>query len=118
MFHDIPEAILNRMKFLEEADTRDRADGTPLAKRLKQITPEVGRFLAILAARRLPRDRDQCGLFHALARLRLPPDGAKTYYFRNPAGESRARPGDFSHRRPDGFCSIHSRRRAATGSEF
>jgi predicted O-methyltransferase YrrM len=50
MFHDIPEPVLRRMKFLEEADTQDRADGTPFAKRLKQITPEVGRFLAILAA--------------------------------------------------------------------
>ena len=38
------------MKFLEEADARDRTDGTPLAKRLKQITPEVGRLLAMLVA--------------------------------------------------------------------
>jgi caffeoyl-CoA O-methyltransferase len=50
MFHDIPEPVLRRMKFLEEADARDRADGTPIAKRLKQVTPDVGKFLAILAA--------------------------------------------------------------------
>ena len=50
MFHDIPEPILRRVRFLEDADARDRADSTPLAKRLKQFTPEVGRLLAILAA--------------------------------------------------------------------
>lgn len=50
MFHHISEPILSRMKFLEAADARDRADGTTLAKRLKQITPDVGRLLAILAA--------------------------------------------------------------------
>ncbi len=38
------------MKFLEDADVRDRTDSTPLAKRLKQITPEVGRLLSILVA--------------------------------------------------------------------
>jgi predicted O-methyltransferase YrrM len=44
------------MRFLEDADARDRADSTPLAKRLKQITPEVGRLLAILAASAPPGD--------------------------------------------------------------
>jgi caffeoyl-CoA O-methyltransferase len=61
MFHQIPEPILRRMKFLEEADARDRADGTPLAKRLKQITPDVGRFLAILAAAAPPGDCIEIG---------------------------------------------------------
>ena len=56
MFHDIPEPILRRMKFLEDADARDRANSTPLAKRLKQITPDVGRLLAILAASTPPGD--------------------------------------------------------------
>lgn len=56
MFHDIPEPILRRMKFLEDADARDRADSTPLAKRLRQITPDVGRLLAILAASAPPGD--------------------------------------------------------------
>jgi predicted O-methyltransferase YrrM len=50
VFHDIPEPILRRMRFLEDADARDRVDSTPLANRLKQITPDVGRLLAILAA--------------------------------------------------------------------
>jgi caffeoyl-CoA O-methyltransferase len=56
MFHHIPESVLHRMKFLEDADARDRADGTPNAKRLKQITPEVGRLLALLAATAPPGD--------------------------------------------------------------
>jgi predicted O-methyltransferase YrrM len=38
------------MKCLEEIDTRDRADGTPRLQRLRQIPPETGRFIALLAA--------------------------------------------------------------------
>jgi caffeoyl-CoA O-methyltransferase len=61
MFHQIPEAVLRRMKFLEEADARDRADGTHIAKRLKQVTPEVGRLLAILVASAPPGDCIEIG---------------------------------------------------------
>lgn len=50
MFHAIPEVMLSRMRELERIDSRDRADGTPRLKRLRQIPPEVGRFIAILAA--------------------------------------------------------------------
>ena len=50
MFHDIPEAMLARMRELEARDRRDRTDGTPRMERLRQISPEVGRLLAILAA--------------------------------------------------------------------
>ncbi|MFZ1087013.1 MAG: class I SAM-dependent methyltransferase [Terracidiphilus sp.] len=50
MFHQIPEAMLIRMRELERIDSRDRADGTPRLKRLRQIPPEVGKFVAILAA--------------------------------------------------------------------
>jgi caffeoyl-CoA O-methyltransferase len=50
MFHDIPQAILARMRELEQIDARDRADGTPHKKRLRQISPEVGRFIAVLGA--------------------------------------------------------------------
>ena len=50
MFHDIPEAILGRMRDLEDLDARDRTDGTPRAKRLRQIPADVGRFIAVLAA--------------------------------------------------------------------
>ena len=37
------------MRELEEIDARDRTDGTPRIKRLRQITPDVGRFIALLA---------------------------------------------------------------------
>jgi caffeoyl-CoA O-methyltransferase len=50
MFHNIQPAILERMKYLEEIDRRDRTDGTPRLARMRQIPPETGRFLALLAA--------------------------------------------------------------------
>ncbi len=50
MFNNIPEPIRARMAFLEERDARDRQDGTPHLQRLRQIPPDTGRFLALLAA--------------------------------------------------------------------
>ncbi len=50
MFHDIPRAILKRMKQLEELDAQDRADGIPRLERLRQIPAETGKFIALLAA--------------------------------------------------------------------
>ena len=50
MFHDIPQPVLNQMKALEEIDTRDRQDGTPNLKRLRQIPPATGKFLAVQAS--------------------------------------------------------------------
>ncbi len=50
MFQDIPKPILEQMKALEEIDARDRTDGTPQLKRLRQVPPETGRFLAMMAA--------------------------------------------------------------------
>lgn len=50
MFHDIPKTVTARMSALEEIDAQDRQDGTPHHKRLRQIPPETGKFLAILAA--------------------------------------------------------------------
>jgi caffeoyl-CoA O-methyltransferase len=50
MFHTIPQPILARMRHLEAIDTRDRQDGTPLLQRLRQIQPETGKFLALMAA--------------------------------------------------------------------
>ncbi len=50
MFHNIPKPVLDRMKELEEIDTRDRQDGTPHIKRLNQVPPEAGKVLAFLAA--------------------------------------------------------------------
>lgn len=38
------------MHYLEQIDAQDRADGTPRLQRLRQIPPETGKFLALLAA--------------------------------------------------------------------
>jgi caffeoyl-CoA O-methyltransferase len=50
MFHSIPPAILEQMQRLERIDAADRTDGTPRLQRLRQVPPETGRFLALLAA--------------------------------------------------------------------
>lgn len=50
MFHTIPKPVLERMRYLEEIDAIDRGDGTPQMKRLRQVTPEVGQYIALLAA--------------------------------------------------------------------
>ena len=50
MFHSIPPAIYERMKYLETRDAEDRTDGTPRMQRLRQIPAETGKFLALLAA--------------------------------------------------------------------
>jgi predicted O-methyltransferase YrrM len=50
MFHPVLTRVSEQMRRLEAIDARDRVDGTPHLKRLRQIPPETGRFLAILAA--------------------------------------------------------------------
>lgn len=50
MFTEITGSMKKRMQLLEQMDARDRADGTEHLKRLRQITPETGKFLALLAA--------------------------------------------------------------------
>ncbi len=50
MFHDIPDEVRARMGFLEKQDEVDRVDGTARMERLRQIPPETGRFIALLAA--------------------------------------------------------------------
>ena len=50
MLHNIPEPVKNRMKYLENIDAEDRVNGTPRMERLRQIPPETGKFLSILAA--------------------------------------------------------------------
>jgi caffeoyl-CoA O-methyltransferase len=50
MFHTIPQPILERMQYLEKKDQRDRQDGTPTKKRLRQIPPQTGRFIALMAS--------------------------------------------------------------------
>src|SRR5664280_1261790 len=50
MFHAIPRPVTLRMRELEARDARDRSDGTPRLDRLRQVPPETGQFLALLAA--------------------------------------------------------------------
>lgn len=50
MFHDIPQSMADRMVYLERIDSRDRRDGTARLQRLRQVSPETGRFIALLAA--------------------------------------------------------------------
>jgi len=50
MFSDIPREIETQMRRLENIDARDRQDGTPRMRRLRQIPPETGRFIALMAA--------------------------------------------------------------------
>jgi predicted O-methyltransferase YrrM len=50
VFEAITPAMAARMQTLEARDAADRSDGTAHGKRLRQIPPETGRFLAILAA--------------------------------------------------------------------
>ena len=49
MFQQIPQQIMDRMRFLEEIDARDKTDGTPKKLRLRQIPPDTGRFISLLA---------------------------------------------------------------------
>jgi len=50
MFLNIPEKVRKRMEYLEEIDSKDRNDGTSRLKRLRQIPPETGKFISLLAA--------------------------------------------------------------------
>lgn len=50
MFHSIRQAVLERMRQLEQIDAQDRRDGTPQLRGLRQVSPETGKFLALLAA--------------------------------------------------------------------
>lgn len=49
MFHDIPKEIHDRMRFLEKLDKKHRAENAPRLQRLRQVPPETGQFLALLA---------------------------------------------------------------------
>ncbi|KPL14687.1 methyltransferase [candidate division WOR_3 bacterium SM1_77] len=50
MFHDIPASIKNRMMYLENLDKRHRAENASSHTRLRQVPPDTGKFLALLAA--------------------------------------------------------------------
>jgi caffeoyl-CoA O-methyltransferase len=48
MFHDIPEQVQECMRDLEARDMVERGSNMPKPQRLRQISPEIGKFLAIL----------------------------------------------------------------------
>ena len=50
MFHNIPKVIKERMDYLESIDKKDRLAGKSPRERLRQIPPETGKFIALLAA--------------------------------------------------------------------
>jgi caffeoyl-CoA O-methyltransferase len=50
MFHNIPKAIKERMAYLESLDKEDRLAGKSPLERLRQVPPETGKFIALLAA--------------------------------------------------------------------
>jgi caffeoyl-CoA O-methyltransferase len=50
MFHHIPTPILEQMQRLEQLDKQDRLDGSSRLHRLRQIPPETGKFISLLAA--------------------------------------------------------------------
>ena len=50
MFHSIPKSIHDRMRYLEQIDSRDRDGHTPQMRRLRQVLPETGRFIALLSS--------------------------------------------------------------------
>ena len=50
MFNEISPSMKAVMERLEQRDHEDRHDGTPHLERLRQIPPETGKFLAIMAA--------------------------------------------------------------------
>jgi caffeoyl-CoA O-methyltransferase len=50
MFNNIPKKIKERMRYLEALDKEERAREKPMLERLRQIPPETGKFIALLAA--------------------------------------------------------------------
>jgi predicted O-methyltransferase YrrM len=50
VFNNIPNDVRAIMRDLEHRDAKDRDDGTPHLERLRQITPDTGRFIALWAA--------------------------------------------------------------------
>jgi caffeoyl-CoA O-methyltransferase len=50
MFHDMPRAVVRRMRYLERMDARHRKQDMTHFNRLRQVPPAAGKFLALLAA--------------------------------------------------------------------
>lgn len=50
MFHNIPKEIQERMRYLEVLNKKQRDAEKPMLERLRQVPPDTGKFLALLAA--------------------------------------------------------------------
>jgi predicted O-methyltransferase YrrM len=50
MFHNIPDAVLDRMRELEQMNTDQKRTDMPAFERLRQVPPITGRFLAMAAS--------------------------------------------------------------------
>jgi caffeoyl-CoA O-methyltransferase len=50
MFHNIPQPIKERMLFLESLSKKQKQSEVPPQERLRQIPPDTGKFIALLAA--------------------------------------------------------------------
>ncbi|MCK5851749.1 O-methyltransferase [bacterium] len=50
MFHNIPQSILDRMAHLEKINAEDQVSGKQMLQCLRQIPPETGELIALLAA--------------------------------------------------------------------
>jgi caffeoyl-CoA O-methyltransferase len=61
MFNDLNAQTVAMMRDLETRDEQDRADGTPHLARLRQITPDTGRFIALWAASAPPGSMIEIG---------------------------------------------------------
>jgi predicted O-methyltransferase YrrM len=61
MFNDLSANVLEVMHELEARDAQDRDDGTPHLERLRQITPDTGRFIALWAASAPPGEMIEIG---------------------------------------------------------
>ena len=85
MFADIPQPIAAEMSRLEELDGRDRVDGTPRLERLRQIPPETGRFISLLAAAAPAGHRIEIGTSAGYSTLWLVLAGAPITTFEIPA---------------------------------
>lgn len=49
MFHNIPVAVQERMSFLEILDKKHRSEDAPSRVRLRQVPPQTGQFVALMA---------------------------------------------------------------------
>src|ERR1700689_3978850 len=75
MFNDLDADVREAMQELEARDERDRDDGTPHLERLRQITPDTGRFIALWAASVPAGAMIEIGTSAGYSALWLPPAG-------------------------------------------